>query len=231
MLINGLQKLTLLDYPGRTACTVFLGGCNFRCPFCHNFELASTPLSSLEAAIEEEEFYNFLKRRQGLLDGVCVTGGEPTLRKDLKNFLFNIKKLGYPIKLDTNGTMPKILQELLSEGLLDYIAMDIKAAPENYDKVAGVKTNSDSIHQSVAIIMNSNIKYEFRTTVVAPLHTLEDFTSIGQWLKGAKEYYLQPFVMRDTVPKKDLRAPTDEELQKYLDEIKKYIPNATIRGR
>lgn len=229
MLIQGLQKLTLLDYPQHTACTVFLGGCNFRCPFCHNFELVDG--SAAAEGITEEEFFAFLDKRHGLLDGVCITGGEPTLRPELPELIKKIKKLGFKVKLDTNGSNPQVIQKLLENQLLDYIAMDIKAGPDNYDKVAGAKVNMDAIKDSIHIIMNSSIDYEFRTTVVEPLHTLQDFQKIGPWLKGAKQYFLQPFVDRDTVPTEGLATPSEEQLQKYLTEIQRFIPNAKIRGK
>lgn len=229
MTINGLQKLTLLDYPGHTACTVFLGGCNFRCPFCHNFELVESPAPT--DGISEQELLAFLSKRRGLLDGVCISGGEPTLCPRLTQLIKSIKDLGFKVKLDTNGSNPQIIRGLLDANLLDYIAMDIKAAPENYEKVAGVCVNMNAIGQSIRMIMDSGIDYEFRTTVVEPLHRLQDFQAIGPWLKGAKGYFLQPFVDRDTVPTEGLASPSEETLQKYLKEIQRFLPNAQIRGK
>lgn len=229
MVISGLQKLTLLDYPGHTACTVFLSGCNFRCPFCHNFELVEP--SAATESIPEQELLAFLRKRQGLLDGVCISGGEPTLRPDLDKLLKEIKKLGFKTKLDTNGTMPEVIKKLVDNNLVNYIAMDIKTAPEHYELLTGVTGDMDAIRKSVDFIKFCGIEYEFRTTVVKGLHQLADFTAIGKWLKDARAYYLQPFVDRDTVLQKNLTAPTDEELNAYLSEVKKYIPNSYIRGK
>lgn len=228
MNIAGLQKLTLLDYPGHTACTVFLAGCNFCCPFCHNAELIN-PFSA-PPLMDETELLEFLKKRQGLLDGVCISGGEPTLQKNLPQFLQQIKNLGFQIKLDTNGTMPDVIKNLADKNLINYIAMDIKASPENYHNLTGVATNLDAVKESVEFIKFCGIEYEFRTTVVKNLHTLADFTKIGKWLKNARAYFLQPFVNRNTVKIQGLAAPDEEELHNYLKEIQKYIPNAKIRG-
>lgn len=229
MKINGLQKLTLLDFPGRTACTVFLAGCNFRCPFCHNSELLNE--TDADATMDETELISFLKKRQGLLDGVCITGGEPTLRKDLPELFKKIRDLGFQCKLDTNGTQPIVVQKLIQNQLIDYIAMDIKTCQENYPKLTGTDVNLTSINQSINLIKQSNIEYEFRTTVVFDLHSLKDFTSIGQWLGPVSHYFLQPFVNRDSVLQSGLKEPTDKELGEYLKEIQKYIPTAQIRGR
>ena len=229
MIIHGLQKLTLLDFPEHTACTVFLAGCNFRCPFCHNSELLNA--ATADPLMDDVELLGFLSKRQGLLDGVCITGGEPTLRPDLDKLLKEIKKLGFKTKLDTNGTMPEVIKKLVDNNLVDYIAMDIKTAPEHYELLTGVTGDMDAIRKSVDFIKFCGIEYEFRTTVVKGLHQLADFTAIGKWLKNARAYYLQPFVDRDSVLQKNLTAPTDEELNAYLNEVKKYIPNSYIRGK
>ena len=185
MIINGLQKLTLLDFPGKTACTVFLGGCNYACPFCHNAPLALPGRERDE--IGEEELLSFLKKRQGLLEGVCITGGEPTLRRDLPEFISKIKALGYLVKLDTNGTRPEMIRELLDKGVLDYIAMDIKAPVYKYDILAGVENAfTDKVLQSIELIKNSGIDREFRTTVTDELHTAEDIAAIAGLIKGRK---------------------------------------------
>ena len=264
MKIEGLQKLTLLDYPGYTACTVFLSGCNFRCPFCHNAEIAFlphfpegkedlAPVASLPKEREDlapipaspskgrrtacggrvstPDLLAFLKKRQGLLDGVCITGGEPTLWPDLPELLQQIKNLGFAVKLDTNGTNPALLQKMLKQQLLDYIAMDIKAGPNNYARLAGTSVDLKKIQTSIDCIRNSGLTYEFRTTVVNPLHTQQDFKEIAIWLQGIKAYYLQPFVLRNTVPNQKLLSPTNEELQRYLAILHTTIPAATIRGR
>lgn len=208
MNIHGLQKTTLLDYPGHVAATLFTGGCNFRCPFCHNGNLVLNPGSQPEIPMEEIMF--FLEKRQGILDGVCITGGEPTLQPDLEDFIKEIRSLGYLVKLDTNGYRPKVLEKLLENGLLDYVAMDIKASKENYaktvglDKCVGQGTNEsvfalESIERSVELLKNSEIDYEFRTTVVKGLHTPEEFEKIGRWLAGCKAYYLQAYQENENV--------------------------------
>lgn len=194
MLIGGLQKMTLIDYPGKIACTVFTVGCNFRCPFCHNPELVDQARFNVGGIIEEKVFFDFLKSRQDLLGGVCVTGGEPTLHADLPDFLKQIKNLGFSVKLDTNGTAPEKLEILIKDGLVDYIAMDIKNCfKDTYEKTVGVKIDLEKIKKSVKIIMASGLEYEFRTTVVPGLHTEADILGIALEIRGAKKYYLQQF--------------------------------------
>ncbi len=193
MRIHGLQKLTLLDYPEKTACTIFLGNCNFRCPFCHNQDLVLHP-ENVEQ-ISEDALFSFLKKRQGLLDGVCITGGEPLLHTDLAPFLSSIRSLGYSIKLDTNGSFPTRLKELVHLGLIDYVAMDIKNSLEQYDRTTGFSSVSlSSVQESVQFLLSDVVEYEFRTTMVRELHTQNDFLSIGKWIKGAKRYFLQEFI-------------------------------------
>ncbi len=228
MIIKGLQKLTLLDYPGRLASTVFLGGCNFRCPFCHN---ASLVLGKDEGRISEEELLAFLKSRVGKLQGVCITGGEPTLYRELPSLINNIKELGYLVKLDTNGTNPRLLSTLIDEGLIDYCAMDIKSSRENYHILSGVEgLDVSPIEESVKILLSGKIEYEFRTTVVKPYHKKEDFVKIGEWIRGARAYFLQGF--RDSG---DIISPTAEgydtkSLAEFLAAVTPYVPNAQIRG-
>ena len=191
MLIAGLQKLTLLDYPGKTACTVFTYGCNFRCPFCHNALLVTEKAPDF---ISEQELFSFLKKRQGILDGVCITGGEPTLQKDLISFMKKIKDMGFLVKLDTNGYRPDALKEIISQGLADYIAMDIKASPENYPEAAGIAALDFSlIADSIELIEKSGVPHEFRTTVTAELHSEEDFEKILTLFSQDTPYYLQQF--------------------------------------
>ena len=227
MKIYGLQKMTLLDFPGKVACTVFLGGCDFHCPFCHNWELAT---GSYPAQMEDTQLLAFLKTRQGLLEGVAVTGGEPLLQ-DVAPLLRRIRALGFAVKLDTNGTHPERLQELLTEGLVDYVAMDIKNSPEHYSRTAGVEDlDLTNVKRSVQILLHSSIDYEFRTTTVAQLHEAQDFVSMGQWLRGAKRYYIQPFTDRDTVPFDGFSAPKQEDLSQYLEIMRRYVPSAAIRG-
>ena len=228
MKIQGLQKMTLLDFPGRVACTVFLGGCDFRCPFCHNFELVTGPLPE---TVSEEEFFAFLDKRRGLLDGVAITGGEPCLRNDLPEFVARIRKAGFAVKLDTNGYHPQMLGRLLDAGLLDYVAMDVKNSPDKYARTAGLESiDLSRIGESIALLLNAGTSCEFRTTVVRELHGAQDFEEIGAWIEGAERYFLQPFADRDTVPDRTLSAPDPDELRKYCAVAAKYVNRAEIRG-
>ena len=220
--------MTLLDYPEHVACTVFLGGCDLRCPYCHNFELVD---GTAKPVMDDEELFAFLKKRQGLLDGVAITGGEPLLHPDLETLIRKIRDLGYLVKLDTNGCHPDGLSRLFSQKLVDYVAMDIKNSPTRYCVTTGVSSlNMENIEKSVSLIMNSGIDYEFRTTVVKELHNKEDFEEIGKWIKGAKAYYLQQFTERDTVPDETLHSPSEEEMALFLEVVRKYVPSAQIRG-
>ena len=228
MKIQGVPKMTLLDFPGRVACTVFLGGCDFRCPFCHNGELLD---GSAPAIMDDRELLRFLKGRQGLLDGVAITGGEPLLRKDLPDLLRSVRELGFALKVDTNGNHPRALEGLLTEGLVDYVAMDIKNSPKKYALTVGLDhLDLGPIRQSVRLLMDSSIPYEFRTTVVDQLHKAEDFEAIGRWIAGAKAYFLQSFTDRDSVPFAGLSAPTREDLDKYASIMRVYVPYTSIRG-
>lgn len=194
MVLAGYQKLTLIDYPGHIATTVFTVGCSFRCPFCHNPELVLETGRGLSSQkITEKEFFEFLKKRKGKLEGVCITGGEPTIQADLIKFIKKIKKLGFLVKLDTNGTRPDILKKVIDERLVDFIAMDIKNRLDKYDETVGVKVDKDRIKLSVNLIMNSRIPYEFRTTVVPGVHVEEDFLEIAGWISGAQSYWLQAY--------------------------------------
>lgn len=205
----GLNKTTLLDYPGHVAATLFTGGCNFRCPFCHNKDLV---LCTGRPAYAEEDVLQFLEKRKGILEGICVTGGEPTLQKGLEDFLKKGKKIGLLVKLDTNGHDPALLKQLMSQGLLDYVAMDIKASPKNYEKACGVKTSMERIRESVNLLKESKIEYEFRTTVVKGIHQPEEFEEIGTWLQGAKRYFLQSYRDNENVLEKGYGAFKKEEL-------------------
>ncbi len=228
MKIQGLQKMTLLDYPGHVACTVFLGGCDFRCPFCHNFELVEGPMP---AAVTEEEFFSFLDKRHGLLDGVAITGGEPCLRKDLPEFIDKIRDAGFPVKLDTNGNSPKMLERLLGGGLVSYVAMDIKNSPEKYAETIGLASfDIVPIDQSVKLLMSSDIPYEFRTTVIDQYHEASDFEKIGEWIEGAERYFLQAFTDNDAVPDHSLCAPPAETMEQYREIAARYVKLAEIRG-
>ena len=225
--INGLQKLTLLDYPGKVACTVFLAACNLRCPFCHNAPLV---LGSPPAAMGEEEFFAFLEKRRGKLDGVCVTGGEPTLRPDLPEFLEKIRHLGYLIKLDTNGTNPAMLQRLLEENLVDYVAMDIKNAPSRYSDTCGGIDVLEAVKKSAALLTDGGRDYEFRTTCVAPFHDIPGMEELGRWIAGAKQYYLQAFVDSGALVGTGVSGLTKEEMEALRTAVLPYIPNTHIRG-
>ena len=228
MLIKGLQKLTLLDYPTKTACTIFTGGCNFRCPFCHN---ASLVIDVNEGEkYETDEVLAFLKKRQGLLDGVCVTGGEPLLQKDIKEFLGNIKSMGYSVKLDSNGYIPEKLIDILSEGLVDYVAMDIKNCKEKYSLTAGIEIDISKIEKSVDFLMNSGIDYEFRTTVVKEYHTISDIERIAKWIEGAKRYFLQNFVDSGDLIEGGLSAVDKDTLGKMREVCAWHIKDTQIRG-
>ena len=223
MRICGLNKTTLLDYPGKVAASIFTGGCNFRCPFCQNSSLVLSP--DQEPELSQEEILNFLKKRQGILDGVCITGGEPTLHKELFDFLKKIKELQYSIKLDTNGSNPSVVKELVKEGLIDKVAMDIKACPENYPNLCGLsQVNLKSIENTVEFLMTGEIDYEFRTTAVKELHTKQDFIEIGQWLKGAKAYFLQAYRDSEEVLQPGYSSFSLEELKEFRGILLETIP-------
>ena len=229
MKFYGMQKMTLLDYPGYVACTLFTGGCNFRCPFCHNALLVLDLDENY--TIPEEEVLAFLKKRQGLLDGVCVTGGEPTLYEDLPALLRQIRALGFAVKLDTNGTNPDMLEALAQEGLLDYAAMDIKNSPDRYAETCGGVDLLGPVKRSAALLMAGAVDYEFRTTVCAPLHTPEEMAGIGRWLKGAKRYFLQPFVDSGELVGSGMKPLTKEEIEALRDSVLPDIPSTQIRGQ
>ena len=228
MKISGLQKLTLLDFPGRLAATVFLGGCNFRCPFCHNASLVLAPAECEN--IGEEELFSFLASRKGKLTGVCVTGGEPTLYPTLKDFIKRIKEMGLAVKLDTNGTNPELLSELIEEGLVDYVAMDIKNAPEKYSLTAGCEVDIEKVKKSVSLLLSEKVDYEFRTTVVKELHSEEDFLRISEWISGAKRYFLQTFKDSGDLIGSGFSAYSEAETEALLKVILTNVPNAQIRS-
>ena len=227
MNIQGFQKLTLLDYPGRTACTVFTGGCNLRCPFCHNADLVRTPLAGPNLT---DEVLTYLARRQGVLDGVCITGGEPLLQPDLADFIRKIKELGYAVKLDTNGSLPERLAALLDTGLVDYVAMDVKSSPAGYAAAAGVDTEWTVYDRSIRILQSSGIPHEFRTTAVGGLHTPEEFAAIGQWLAGASAYYIQRFMDSGRLLGEGFTSFSIAEMEQLLTIVQEYIPAAQLRG-
>lgn len=228
MLIKGFQKLTLLDYPGKTACTVFTGGCNYRCPFCHNAGLVTKMDTEI---IPEGEVFAHLKKRQGILDGVAISGGEPLLQGDIEEFLATIKELGYQIKLDTNGSFPGKLKSIIDKGLCDYVAMDIKNSKERYPETIGIdKFDISLMEKSVDILMSSDVEFEFRTTVTKNFHTIKDIENIGEWVKGVKNFYLQNFVDSGNLIDSNVEGVSKEEMQEMLVAIRKYVPTAEIRG-
>ena len=228
MNIGGLQKLTLLDFPGKVACTVFTVGCNLRCPFCHNASLVTHPQDA--GYVTDDELFSFLQKRAGILDGICVSGGEPTLQKDLPEFLEKLKKLGYAVKLDTNGTSPKLLSSLIESSLVDYVALDIKNSPEKYALTCGNVDLFDKISESVSILLSGGVDYELRTTVVKGYHEVSDFESIGRFIKGAKRYYLQSFVdSGDLIDKNTLGVP-ENEMRDMLKAVLPFVNSAEIRG-
>lgn len=233
MQIHGLNKTTLLDYPGYVAATVFTGGCNFRCPFCHNKNLVLTGMGN--PLISEEEIFGFLKKRAGILKGVCITGGEPTLQTDLPDFIRKVKALGYLVKLDTNGSNPEVLKELLLEGLLDYVAMDVKNAPTKYAMTTGMDSTVSAkivepVSESIDLLLHANIDYEFRTTVVKELHTIEDIAEIAKWIKGAKAYYLQSYRENENVLQSGFSAYEKTVLEEMKNAAGEYLPLIQIRG-
>jgi pyruvate formate lyase activating enzyme len=224
-----MQKLTLLDFPGKVACTVFTAGCNFRCPFCHNTSLV-TGAEATKDDLDTEEFFSFLRSRQGRLDGVCVSGGEPLLQKDIREFILRIREMGFLVKLDTNGSFPDVLESLLKGGLIDYVAMDIKSSPEHYERAVGLPSAPVAqIGRSIQILLTSSVPFEFRTTVVDELHVRDDFSSIGEWISGAPRYYLQEFSDSGDVLSPGCHAMGREQMQEAARTISDFVSNVAIR--
>ncbi|MBK5254219.1 MAG: anaerobic ribonucleoside-triphosphate reductase activating protein [Peptostreptococcaceae bacterium] len=233
MIVNGLQKLSLLDYPGYTAATMFFSGCNFRCPYCHNSDLVLHPNRTEE--ITDEEIFEFLNKRKGLLDGICVTGGEPLLRSDLEPFLKEIKNMGFKVKLDTNGSLPKRLSELIESGILDYVAMDVKNSKEKYALTAGIpeliKDNVvEKINESINLLMEDRVDYEFRTTVTKELHNIEDMNGIGRWIKGSKRYFIQNFIDSGRTIKEGYTGQTKDWLDEAKEAVQQHVQEVDLRG-
>ena len=227
----GLRKLTLLDFPGKTACTVFNAGCNFACPFCHN---ASLVQGKGELPFSFDEVVSFFRKRTGILDGVCFTGGEPLLFAETLELMKIAKELGFKVKLDTNGSFPEKLKAAVEAGLVDYVAMDIKSSIANYGKVSGNQHCVDKVCESVEFLKSDPLKFEFRTTVTGNLHTVEDFEGIARWIAPVKRYFLQAFEDSGDVLDKEnagMFAVTDDMLAAFLEAVKKYVPSAEIRGR
>jgi len=226
--IHGFQKTTLLDYPGHVAATVFTGNCNFRCPFCQNMGLVLSPDDQPTQDIDK--ILAFLDKRQGILDGVAITGGEPTLHPGLKDFLIAVKNLGYETKLDTNGYRPEVLKDLVNSGLVDYVAMDIKSGKTGYSQVAGINVDINKIDESLRFLIDSGIEFEFRTTVVREYHKQEDFEEIAEWIKGAPRYFLQCFRDSELVMTRGLTAYTRQELEFFAQIVGKTVPQVGVRG-
>lgn len=234
MNIGGLATMTLLDYPGKVAATIFTNGCNFKCPFCHNGDLVLSNYIN-NNSFSKKDILSFLKKRQGLLDGVCITGGEPTLQPDLFDFIKEIKELGLLIKLDSNGYMPDIIDQAINYKLIDYIAMDFKSSYEKYNLAAGISIDTNRIKESVNIIINSNIDYEFRTTLVKGIHTFDDMILMATELKGAKQYYLQSYkenkrIISNLEGNNTYSEFSRDELTTFLNIAKKILPEAKLRG-
>jgi pyruvate formate lyase activating enzyme len=229
MQIHGFNKTTLLDYPKHLAATVFLGGCNMRCPFCHNASLVTDPNS--QPSISPEDVLTYLNKRRNILEGVCVTGGEPTIYPELPDFIKQIKALGFKVKLDTNGTNPSMLKYLVREKLIDYVAMDIKNSPEKYAMSSGVATiDLQPIKESVAYLLTEPVDYEFRTTVVKELHTEQDMSLIGQWLRGAKAYHIQAFRDSEDIIVPGYSSHSKETLEHFVQILSPYITQVSLRG-
>ena len=229
MVISGFQKLTLVDFPGHTACIIFTQGCNFKCPFCHNSGLIQGANNSNK--IDEQVLFDYLDKRKGLIDGVCVSGGEPLLQKDIELFIRKIKEKGYKVKLDTNGSKPKILKKLIDCNLIDYVAMDVKNTFSKYDVTSGAKVNLDDIKESINILKSSNIDCEFRTTIVKELHSFENIEEILNYLGPSVKFYIQNYRDCDTVLQKGLNGFSDVELLEIEKKLERRYPNVTIRGR
>lgn len=229
MRIDGLQKMTLLDFPGKVACTVFTGGCNFRCPFCHN-ALLVTKLPE-KPDYSEDEILSFLEKRTGLLDGVAITGGEPLLNPDISDFIRKIRSMGYAVKLDTNGSFPERLKAIVGEGLVDYVAMDIKNRKEKYAETIGLKNlDLSKIEESVEFLKSGAVDYEFRTTVVEQFHTVEDIRAAAEWISGAKRYFLQNFVDSGELICEEVSGVDKETMLKMKSAAADFVPQTEIRG-
>ncbi len=229
MVINGFQKLTILDYPGKVACIVFTPGCNFRCPFCHNAALVTHVDSSFN--LEIKDVLAYLKKRQGLLDGVVITGGEPLLQNGIEDFMKEVKELGYCIKLDTNGSFPEKLISIVENGLVDYVAVDIKNSKEKYGETIGVEDfDLSPIQRSIDFLLQNKVPYEFRTTVVEKFHTVDDIQDIVEWISGAHKYFLQNFVDSGDLIGEGLTAVNRQKLEEMREKARKIIENTEIRG-
>ncbi|MCQ2435881.1 MAG: anaerobic ribonucleoside-triphosphate reductase activating protein [Clostridia bacterium] len=229
MILKGLQKTTLLDFPGKVACTVFTGGCNLRCPFCHNSLLVLNPNDQPDLDIDE--FFTFLSKRRGILDGVAITGGEPLLNLDIEEFIGRIRDMGFLIKLDTNGFFPDRLEKLIDDGMLDYIAVDIKNTREKYGVTVGVPDiNLAPLDRTISILSRAKVPYEYRTTAVAEYHTPDDFDKIGCWISGCPAYFIQAYKDSGSVISEGLHPLSDDGYRACLEKASNHLPNASLRG-
>lgn len=228
MQIHGFNKTTLLDYPKHLAATIFLGGCNFRCPFCHNASLVTK--IKTQPTIPVDEVLSTLSKRKGILEGICITGGEPTLYQDLPDFIKDIKSLGFKVKLDTNGSNPTMIKSLINSGLIDYVAMDIKNSKEHYSKSIGYLYNINPIDESISFLLTNPVEYEFRTTIVREHHTTEDMHSIGKWIRGASAYYLQSYKDSGDVITPGLSSHSKDTLMEYVNILTPYVEHVSLRG-
>ena len=227
--IHGFQKMTMLDFPGKVACTAFTAGCNFRCPFCHNASLV-TKINN-EEKYSQEEIFDYLNKRKGVLDGICITGGEPLLYDGIVEFIKKARELGLLVKLDTNGSFPEKLKYLIDNGLVDYVAMDIKNSKEKYAETIGLKEyDLSNVEKSVAILLEGKVEYEFRTTIVAEYHTTQDIVAIGNWIKGAKRYFLQNFVDSGNLIGSDMHAVSKDFMKELQIEAAKFVEKVELRG-
>jgi len=229
MLISGIQKISLVDFDNEVSTTIFLAGCNFRCPFCHNFEFVVFDKDKL-ITLEKNEVLKYLESRKSLLTGVAITGGEPTLYPDLVDFIKDIKNMGYKVKLDSNGTNPEMIKYLFNNNLIDYLAMDIKNSIDKYELTIGCKTDLEKIKESINYLINSNSNYEFRTTLISNYHTKDDIIEISNLIKGARKYVLQKFVLSDNVPNRNLHPINEKDALEFKDILSKQINEVTLRG-
>lgn len=223
---GGLQKLTLLDYPGKVACTVFAVGCNFRCPFCHNASL----VGGYGDVWTESDILTFLAKRKNVLEGVCLTGGEPLLQRDVAHFLRQVKDIGYSVKLDTNGSLPDRLSALIDAGLVDYVAMDVKNCRELYSATAGVAVELAAVEQSVELLLQGDVEFEFRTTVTRTFHTEQSIVALAKWIGKAPRWYLQQFVSGDDLIDSTVSGYSDSDLRLLAELARPYCPNVQTRG-
>lgn len=229
MVIYGLKKFSLLDYPGKAACTLFTAGCNFRCPYCYNAPLVLDTHENKEIPLED--IYTFLENFRGLLDGICLTGGEPMIQRGMEEFLERVREMGYAVRLDTNGSFPDKLKRLVSEGLVSYVAMDLKNSKESYGKTVGIEGyDVGNVCKSVEYLLSGAVPYEFNTTVVLEFHQRSDFESIGRWIAGAEHYYLQRFIDSGNVIREGLHRDNEDIMHQALDIVKEKVPSAKLRG-